>query len=349
MPQRTVRRPSTRGDIVVAVNRPPLPPGFGGESWVVRATVTGGRMPYARTRRSDVDHPFHGVATHRVDLSDVVQHTHALGLLLGEGAAISHSSAAMVRGFPVPLAFRRESRLHLSVPRPTRAPKGAGVLGHSIELESAQVEHLLVVSPSTGEKLPVRLVDEPLMLLTCATQLALADVVALADAVLWRATVEERPDPMLAALELGGGRPGFRRLARAAPLRRAGVRSRAETLVRLLIVSAGLPEPVVAHPVQSTERSPESWRAEADLAWPDFRVLVEYEGDEHRTSRRRFAKDVRRFDRYADERWSAVRATRADVFDDPRELMSRLERRLRDGGWRPHARWRRRDVPPATA
>lgn len=92
-----------------------------------------------------------------------------------------------------------------------------------------------------------------------------------------------------------------------------------------------------------------SWTAEADLAWPQFGVLVEYEGDVHRTSRRRFVTDVRRFDRYADEGWRAVRATRADVFDDPRELMSRLERRLRESGWRPHSRWRRRAVRPAVA
>lgn len=315
----------------------------------MRASVTDSGMPYARTRRSDVDHPFHAVASRNVDLDDVVQRAHALGLILVEGAAISHSSAAMVRGLPVPRALRLEPRLHLSVPRPRRAPKGAGVLGHSIELDRVHIEHLLVVAPSTRERLPVHLVDEPLTLLTCAVQLNVPDLVALADAMLRRATVEGRPDPMLVALELGLGRPGYRRLVRAAPLRRAGVRSRAETLLRLMIATAGLPEPVVAHPVVSTECSTESWTAEADLAWPEFGVLVEYEGDVHRSSRRQFALDVRRFERYADEGWRAVRATRSDVFGDPRELMARLERRLREGGWRPHARWRRRDVPPAVA
>lgn len=325
------------------------PPDVSDDAWVVRASVAGGRMPYARTRRIDVEHPYRGVATHRVDLDDIVQRAHALGLLLGEGAAISHSSAARVRGYPLPRALRFDRELHVSAPRPRRAPKGVGVHGHSLELPAARVEHLLVVAPSTGELLPVPLVDEPLTLLTCAAQLALPDVVALADAMLRRATVEGRPDPMLAALELGPDRPGLARLKRAAPLRRAGVRSRAETLLRLMIVSAGLPEPVVAHPVQSTERSPESWTAEADLAWPQFGVLVEYEGDVHRTSRRRFTTDVRRFERYADEQWRAVRAIRADVFDDPRELMSRLARRLREGGWVSPRRWRLRDVAPAIA
>ena len=224
-------------------------------------------MPYARTRRRDVDHPFRGVATHRVDLDDIVQRAHAFTLLLDDGPAVSHSSAALVRGYPVPRALQFARELHVSVPRPRRAPKGRGVSDHSIELDPAQVEHRLVVSPSTRELLPVLLVDEPLTLLTCAAQLALPDVVALADAMLRRATVEGRPDPMRAALELGASRPGHARLTRAAPLRRAGVRSRAETLLRLMIASAGLPEPVVGHPVQPTARPPENWTAEVDLAW----------------------------------------------------------------------------------
>ncbi len=319
------------------------------DSWVVRATVSDVGMPYSRTRRRDVEHPYRGVAAHGVDLDDVVVRAHALGLVTADDAAVSHVSAARVRGLPLPRRCRHEPVVHVSVPRPRRAPKSAGVAGHSIELPRDRVEHLLVVASGTRELLPVRLVDEPTTLVTCATQLSLADLVALADAMLQRATSEGRADPMPAALTLGVGKPGHARLARAAVLRRAGVRSRAETLVRLQIASAGLPEPVVAHVVQSTSRSSEYWTAEADLAWPAFGVLLEYEGDIHRTSRRRFTSDVRRFERYADEGWRALRATRDDVFESPSELLMRLERRLRENGWRPHRRWRRREVPPAVA
>lgn len=319
------------------------------DAWVVRASVNGGQVPYARTRRTDVDHPFHAVATHQVDLDDIVQRAHALGVLLDGRAVISHSSAAHLLGFPIPLALQRDPHLHVSVPRPGRAPRSVGVHGHSIEFGTDQAGHRMLVSPSSLEPLPVPILDEPLILVTCARQLQLPALVALADAMLRRAMITQRRDPMLAALRLAPNRPGYHRLTRAAMLRRVGVRSRAETLLRLMIASAGLPEPCVAHPVQSTARSPESWTAEADLAWPSFAVVVEYEGDIHRLSRRRFATDVRRFDRYADEGWRAVRATRDDLFTEPRELMARLERRLRDGGWQPHRRWRPRKVRPAIA
>lgn len=248
----------------------PEPADESDDAWVVRASVAGGRMPYARTRRVDVEHPYRGVASHGVDLDDIVQRVHALGLLLPAGAAISHSSAALVRGLPLPRALRLDPRVHVTVPHPRRAPRIAGVRGHSLEVPARQVERLLSVAPSTRESLPVTLVDEPLTLLTCATQLALPDLVALADAMARRAIADGRPDPTPAALQLGPDRPGRALLARAAPLRRAGVRSRAETLLRLMIARAGLPEPVVAHPVHSTGLSLESWTAEADLAWPHF-------------------------------------------------------------------------------
>jgi hypothetical protein len=215
-------------------------------------------MPYARTRRVDVAHPYRGVAAHKVDLDDIVQRARALALLLGDGVGISHGTAALVRGLPLPRALRLHPELHVSVPRPRRAPRMAGVHGHSLELASRQVGHLLVVASSTGEPLPVPLVDEPLTLVTCAMQLALPDLVALADAMLQRAAVENRPDPMLAALELGPDRPGLARLRRAAPLRRAGVRSRAETHLRLLIASAGLPEPALPGPAHSRRAAPPS-------------------------------------------------------------------------------------------
>ncbi|MDO8338424.1 MAG: hypothetical protein Q7T15_09250 [Microcella sp.] len=72
-------------------------------------------MPYARTRRVDVAHPYRGVATHNVDLDDIVQRAHALSLLLSEGAAISHGSAALVRGLPLPRALRLDPMLHVFV------------------------------------------------------------------------------------------------------------------------------------------------------------------------------------------------------------------------------------------
>jgi hypothetical protein len=38
-----------------------------------------------------------------------------------------------------------------------------------------------------------------------------------------------------------------------------------------------------------------------------------------------------------------LRATRLDLYRDPRELLARVENGLRRSGWRPPRRWRLRD------
>jgi very-short-patch-repair endonuclease len=63
-------------------------------------------------------------------------------------------------------------------------------------------------------------------------------------------------------------------------------------------------------------------------------VLVEYEGDGHRTSRGKFRSDITRVEEYADGGWFALRAQADDVFADPNPFLGRLGRRLERRGWR---------------
>jgi very-short-patch-repair endonuclease len=44
-----------------------------------------------------------------------------------------------------------------------------------------------------------------------------------------------------------------------------------------------------------------------DMAWEDVKVAVEYDGDQHRTDRVQFAKDVVRLEELADLGWIVVR------------------------------------------
>lgn len=65
-----------------------------------------------------------------------------------------------------------------------------------------------------------------------------------------------------------------------------------ETLLRLLIVLAGLPEPVPNLSLRDTDGEP---LARLDLSYPSLRIAVEYDGDHHlRRSQR-----VRDVDRHA--------------------------------------------------
>jgi hypothetical protein len=93
-------------------------------------------------------------------------------------------------------------------------------------------------------------------------------------------------------------------LREAAADARVGVDSRFETVSRLLIVEAALPEPVV-HPrvvIDGVAMSP-------DLGYPELRIAIEYEGDGHRDERQ-WHIDIDRYARLEAAGWITVRVTR---------------------------------------
>ncbi|WP_353810384.1 hypothetical protein [Agromyces sp. SYSU T00194] len=111
---------------------------------------------------------------------------------------------------------------------------------------------------------------------------------------------------------------------------RAGARSPKETEARLMLCRAGLPEPVLNHPVVDEKGE---LIAEIDLAYPDDLLGVEYEGDTHR-ERERFRRDIRRIERLQDAGWHMIRLTSDDVdatltTTASCDAVERIERRLR--------------------
>ena len=213
-----------------------------------------------------------------------------------------------------------------------------GVIGHQRDLEDPAFEQLLLPM-SSGELVPLRVATMGATLLTAATDLELPDLVALVDAArLANESVTLADiDRMLVR---SARRAGASALRRADALSRAGVRSRPETHLRLMLGRAGFPEPDVA-PEVATPVGP----LHPDLAWPAYRVLIEYEGDRHRTDDRVFARDLSRFDAFADAEWSAIRCTRVDLYSDPRRVLGSVARRLRARGWRTRSRLRL-NIPP---
>ncbi|MFI5839284.1 endonuclease domain-containing protein [Catenuloplanes sp. NPDC051500] len=103
------------------------------------------------------------------------------------------------------------------------------------------------------------------------------------------------------------------RLAEAEPL----AESPMETLVRLLITDAGLPRPVAQHEILTRgARFP----SRVDLAYPDLRIAIEYEGDHHR-ERDTFRKDIARERRLEEADWLVLRLTADDVLRTPAETV----------------------------
>ncbi|MCV7441418.1 hypothetical protein H7K33_04195 [Mycobacterium paraense] len=121
---------------------------------------------------------------------------------------------------------------------------------------------------------------------------------------------------------------GVRRLRSVLRLVDGGAASPKETWLRLLLIGAGLPMPTTQIPVV------EGYCALAmlDMGWPEFGVAAEYDGDQHRTDRRQFAKDHWRLRKLGEMGWIVIRVI---AEDKPAEVVERARRALLARGWRP--------------
>lgn len=103
--------------------------------------------------------------------------------------------------------------------------------------------------------------------------------------------------------------PGLRQLETALRLVDPGAQSPRESYLRLLLVDAGLPRPRTQIPVPGADGVPFAY---LDMGWEEPMVAVEYDGDQHRTDRRQYVKDVRRLETLERLGWIVVRVVAED-------------------------------------
>jgi very-short-patch-repair endonuclease len=134
------------------------------------------------------------------------------------------------------------------------------------------------------------------------------ELVMAGDALLRRHHPLARHADLASAVESATWRRGVRRLRAALPLVRARTDSPMETVLRLAIVRSGLPEPVVNYAIDVGDRL-----LHADLAYPRARVVVEYDGDQHRSDVRQYQRDIDRLWQIENAGWRVVRINRSHL------------------------------------
>ncbi len=112
--------------------------------------------------------------------------------------------------------------------------------------------------------------------------------------------------------------PGVRRLEAALELVDGGAQSPRESYLRLLLIDAGLPRSQTQISVVGADGMPAAY---LDLGWEDCMVAVEYDGDQHRTDRRQYVKDIRRLEMLEQLGWSVVRVV---AEDNPAVILRRV-------------------------
>ncbi|WP_220479275.1 hypothetical protein [Curtobacterium pusillum] len=229
----------------------------------------------------------------------------AIALVLRDDQFISHVTAARLWGAPLPGPFDDEL-VHVSSMGVAPVMRRPQVAPHRSRSQGFEVDHVrgIPVSP------PARAWFE------CASLVGETDLVVLGDYFVGPSALATT-DALRAAIV-----PGSRsaRKARSALDRvRCGVESPMETRFRLGVIDAGFPEPDVNVDVVDEAGV---FLGRADLAWPQHRIALEYDGDHHR-ERRTFQHDQRRSNGFVVNGWIVIHATAADA-GRPAVLVERL-------------------------
>ncbi len=302
-----------------------------GPTFSVRAAREAG-ITEKRLRNPNLGRPFRGVRTlerstptaHDVqdERDDAWRRIRAYAEIMPAHAFFVGPTAALIAGVPLPSGLHRE--IHVGVEFPRTPPRRPGVRGTRIS-----------VSGSVHVAQGLRIAAPAVTWATLAPHLGEYDLVAATDHLLrvprspGRLVRLERTQPyathasLARVLEQHRWR-GSGALRGALARARTGASSRPETWSRLLIVDAGLPEPVLDYDVYDRDGE---FLGAADLAYPDRKVAIEYEGSGHR-ERVQFERDIDRFARYEDAGWSFVRLTAHHVFRFPEEALRRIARKV---------------------
>ncbi len=115
---------------------------------------------------------------------------------------------------------------------------------------------------------------------------------------------------------------GVRECQAALSLMDGGAQSPKESWLRLVVIDAGLPQP--ATQIRVTEGDLVAY---LDMGWEGPMVALEYDGDQHRTDRRQYVKDIRRAEMLTRLGWHVIRVINDDrpnvVIQRTREALAR--------------------------
>jgi hypothetical protein len=218
----------------------------------------------------------------------------AAALLLPPRAALGARSAATVLGAPAP-AYR--DRVTAIVPPGVRWAGRRDIRVHRADLPAADVCENGDGMRFTG---PLRTAWDVAALESTSTAVGVLDAMVRVEAV--------SAEALGALARSGGGRWGSRRARRALELVDGRSESPPESWVRVACALARLPAPVPQFDVVEDG----VWLARADLAWPEAKLIVEYEGEYHFDGVQ-IARDDVRIQRLIAAGWRVIRLSSHDL------------------------------------
>ena len=244
----------------------------------------------------------------RALLHDVTVRITAVLLTAPPHAVVSHVTAAMLWGLAIPMQ-RDDSRVHLTV-----------ATGSAVRSRADRSIHRGPLLPGeVVERLGFRLTTPPRTWRDLAATLTPPALLAVTDQLLahWCAPAE-----LEAELRLRRSGRGSARARAVLPVADPRSDSPMESVLRWLMHAAGVPTPELQYLIRTAEGE-----FRADFAWPELKVLVEFDGAVHR-ERGVFVRDLRRQNALVAAGWTILRFSGADVLGRPEEVVAQIMRGL---------------------
>lgn len=269
----------------------PLPDRFERAAFSTRDGADAG-LGRERLRGPDLQRPFSGVRIPTSSPLTLRRMCAAYLLRSPDGHLFSQVTAARLWRMPLPRRLETVRPLDVAVVKPRAIPRANGVHGHRLAERDLQVVRRFGMPVTDALSTWCRL----------GSVLSHDDLVAAGDHLVLDPRIAEpggrRPYVGLDQLRAGALRyrgPGALAIRSAARDVRSGAESRRETLLRLLLVRGGLPEPELGQEIRDGTGTPLGY---ADMLYRNQRVIVEYDGDQHRNDFDQFEKDAVRLDSF---------------------------------------------------
>lgn len=247
---------------------------------------------------------------------------------VNELCAASHVTAAELHSLPQRRQDGGSEVYHLIRPEGAAHLDRPHVIVHRMKLYQDEVTAIDGVPVTTPER----------TWLDMAEVLSVDELVAMGDACVRvpRLDFEGRSMPLCSRWDLQRiidrhrGKRGLRTAKEALELIRVGADSAQETMLRLAIVRAGLPEPELNVPIITGDGVRHH---EPDLSYRKYRIGIEYEG-EHHGGESQLTRDIARSERYAALGWTEVRISKRHMVNDAKPAAAKVLVALAQAGWR---------------
>jgi hypothetical protein len=262
----------------------------------------------------------------------VLQRARAALMIAPDGSYASHHTAATLWGAVPP----ETNETHICVPDPglTRSVR-RGIAAHRADPRFGVVRHRCVA------------IADPAAVFAQMAAVAcdLVELVVLGDSLVRAGRTT--PEALIEITRSWDGK-GARRARQAARLVREGVDSPMETRLRMLIVLAGYPEPVVNVIVRHENGE---WKARFDLCYPHLKLIIEYDGKQHLRDEKQWTRDLKRREWLEGQGWRIIVINADAFYDEPLPTLHRIREAMADRGQRrlplrPPAAWTRQFLKP---